>query len=133
MFVKLIIFYFNSFVKKIIFSISYKSIFILSLFFYNYPIYFSVVLLFIIMYNFHFVKVLDILQSKICTHHNFVNILYLIPIYLIIIFICLTLFLLCIYFILLFILIFRLTVNIFHISIQHIIIIYYLYYFLFIN
>jgi hypothetical protein len=50
MFDKLIIFYFNSFVKNIIFLLSYKSIFILSLFFYNYPISSFVVLLFIIIY-----------------------------------------------------------------------------------
>jgi hypothetical protein len=67
------------------------------------------------------------------THHNFVNILYLIPIYLINIFIFLVLFILCIFSILLFILIFRLIINIFHISNQCVIIIIYLYYFLFAN
>jgi hypothetical protein len=49
MFFKLIILYFNSFVKNIILLLSYKSIFILSLFFYNYPNYSFVVLLFIII------------------------------------------------------------------------------------
>ena len=95
---KFIIFHLNSPVKNIIFLLSCKYIFILSLFYYNISIYYFVVLLFIIMYNFHFVKVLDILQSKICTHHNFVNIIYLIPIYFIILFIFLIIFIIYIYY-----------------------------------